>query len=165
MIEIFTDRVEITNPGIPLVDTWRFIDTAPKSRNEKLASLMRRFNICEERGSGIDRAIHEIEIHQLPAPKFIKGDDYTKVILYAPIPLSRMRVEDRVRACYQHTCLNYVSNIQTNNQSVRSRFNISKNNSSIASKIISESIEAGLIKPSDPDSDSKKFASYVPFWG
>lgn len=164
MIEIFEDRLEITNPGVPLVDINRFIDTAPKSRNEKLASLMRRLNICEERGSGVDRAINAIEIFQLPAPKFIKGDDYTRVIIYAPSSLTKMSSEDRIRACYQHTCLNYINNQPVNNQSVRKRFNISKNNVSFASKIISETIESGLIKPSDPDSASKKFASYIPYW-
>jgi predicted HTH transcriptional regulator len=164
MIEIFTDRIEITNPGIPLVDTNRFIDTAPKSRNEKLASLMRRLNICEERGSGIDRAINSIEVYQLPAPKFIRGDDYTRVIMYAPTSLTKMNNEDRIRACYQHTCLNYVNNQQVNNQSIRKRFNIAKNNVSFASKIISEALDAGLIKSSDPENASKKFASYVPYW-
>lgn len=164
MVEIFTDRIEITNPGIPLVDVNRFIDTAPKSRNESLASLMRRLNICEERGSGIDRAISAIEAYQLPAPKFIKGDDYTRVVLYAPTALTRMSIEDRIRACYQHTCLNYVNNQLVNNQSVRKRFKIAINNVSMASKIISETIESGLIKPSDPENSSKKFASYVPFW-
>lgn len=164
MIEIFSDRIEITNPGIPLVDTNRFIDTAPKSRNESLASLMRRINICEERGSGIDRAIEAIEEFQLPAPRFIRGDDYTRVILYAPITLTRMNNEDRIRACYQHTCLHYVNNQPVNNQSVRKRFNIDKNNVSFASKIIADTIEAGLIKASDPENISKKFASYVPYW-
>jgi ATP-dependent DNA helicase RecG len=164
MIEIFHDRIEITNPGIPLVDTNRFIDTAPKSRNEILAGLMRRLNICEERGSGIDRAIESIESFQLPAPKFIRGDDYTRIIMYAPISLTRMNNEDRIRACYQHTCLHYISNQLVNNQSVRKRFNISKNNVSFASKIISDTLEAGLIKSSDPDNASKKFASYIPFW-
>ncbi|MCK4340048.1 MAG: putative DNA binding domain-containing protein, partial [Candidatus Cloacimonetes bacterium] len=52
MIEIFDDRIEITNPGIPLIDVNRFIDSAPQSRNETLASFMRRVYICEERGSG-----------------------------------------------------------------------------------------------------------------
>ena len=164
MIEIFTDRIEITNPGIPLVDVNRFIDTAPKSRNESLASLMRRLHICEERGSGVDRAINAIEVYQLPAPKFIRGDDYTRVILYAPTTLTRMSIEDRIRACYQHTCLNYVNNQVVNNQSVRKRFKIAVNNVSMASKIISETIDAGLIKSSDPDNSSKKFASYIPFW-
>ena len=164
MIEIFADRIEITNPGTPLVDTNRFIDTAPKSRNEVLAGLMRRLNICEERGSGVDRAIAAIEMYQLPAPKFIRGSDYTRVILYAPMPLTRMNIEDRVRACYQHTCLCYVNHEQVNNQSVRKRFNIPKNNVSFASKIISDTIEAGLIKQTDPDNKSKKYISYVPFW-
>lgn len=164
MIEIFEDRLEITNPGVPLVDVNRFIDTAPKSRNEKLASLMRRLNICEERGSGVDRPINAIEVYQLPAPKFMKGDDYTRIILYAPTTLTKMSSDDRIRACYQHTCLNYVNNQPVNNQSVRKRFNISKNNVSFASKIISETIDSGLIKPSDPENASKKFASYIPFW-
>ena len=164
MIEIFDDRIEIMNPGAPLVDTDRFIDTAPKSRNESLASLMRRLNICEERGSGIDRAVASIEAYQLPAPKFIRGTDYTRVIMYAPTQLTRMNNEDRIRACYQHTCLHYVNNQPVNNQSVRKRFNISKNNVSFASKIIAETVDSGLIKSSDPDSASKKYASYVPFW-
>ncbi len=55
MVEIFDDRIEVTNPGLPLVDTLRFVDTSPRSRNESLASLMRRIGICEERGSGWDR--------------------------------------------------------------------------------------------------------------
>jgi ATP-dependent DNA helicase RecG len=164
MVEIFSDRIEITNPGIPLVDTNRFIDTAPKSRNESLASLMRRLNICEERGSGIDRAIDAIELFQLPAPKFIRGDDYTRIIMYAPTSLTRMNNEDRIRACYQHTCLHYVNNQPANNQSVRKRFNIPINNVSFASKIIAETVESGLIKPAIPASVSKKFASYIPFW-
>lgn len=164
LIEIFLDRIEITNPGVPLVDTNRFIDTAPKSRNEIMASLMRRLNICEERGSGVDRAIEAIEVFQLPAPKFLRGDDYTRVIMYAQIPLAKMSKDDRIRACYQHTCLNYVNNQIANNQSVRKRFNISKNNYPMASKIISETIDAGLIKPSDPENVSKKFATYVPYW-
>ncbi len=163
-IEIFTDRLEITNPGVPLVDINRFIDTAPKSRNEKLASLMRRLNICEERGSGIDRAIFAIEQFQLPAPKFVKGDDYTRVTIYAPQNLSKMNSEDRIRACYQHTCLNYVNNQKVNNQSVRRRFNIAHNNVSFASKIINDTLDSGFIKPSNPENVSKKYASYIPFW-
>ncbi len=38
MVEIFADRMEITNPGKPLVDTLRFIDCQPQSRNEALAA-------------------------------------------------------------------------------------------------------------------------------
>ena len=36
LVEIFQSRIEVTNPGIPLVDINRFIDNPPKSRNETL---------------------------------------------------------------------------------------------------------------------------------
>ena len=50
MVEIFDDRIEITSPGGPLVPPERFVDSMSNSRNESLAGLMRRFQICEERG-------------------------------------------------------------------------------------------------------------------
>jgi hypothetical protein len=46
MIEIYSDRVEISSPGEPLVPVERFID-GYQSRNERLADLMRRVGICE----------------------------------------------------------------------------------------------------------------------
>jgi len=156
--------LSITNPGAPLVDTNRFIDTAPKSRNESLASLLRRLNICEERGSGVDRAIDAIEAYQLPAPKFMKGDDYTRVIIFAPVPLSRMDSDDRIRACYQHCCLHHVNNQLVTNQTVRKRFDIPKNSHPMASRIVAETVESGLVKPANPESQSKKFANYIPYW-
>ncbi len=66
MIEIFSDRIEITSPGLPLITTVRFIDEY-QSRNESLASLMRELGICEEKGSGIDKVVASCELHQLPA--------------------------------------------------------------------------------------------------
>ena len=49
LIEIFLDRIEITNPGILLIPKDRLIDFPPKSRNEDLASMMRRMHFCEEK--------------------------------------------------------------------------------------------------------------------
>jgi len=164
LIEIFTDRIEITNPGRPLIDTMRFIDSAPKSRNESLASLLRRLGICEERGSGIDRAITSIELFQLPAPKFISGDDFTRVIIYAYQSLSQMDKDDKIRACYQHCCLKYVNNQEMSNQSLRTRFNISEKNYPMASRIITDTLEVGLIKSADSNNSSKKYATYIPIW-
>jgi predicted HTH transcriptional regulator len=59
MIEIFSDRMEITNPGEPPVKTEQFLDSPPRSRNEALASFMRRLGVCEERGSGVDKVVAE----------------------------------------------------------------------------------------------------------
>lgn len=163
MIEVFSDRLEITNPGKPLIDVLRFIDHAPISRNEKMASMMRRLKLCEERGSGIDRAIFQCELHQLPAPDFQKGDLYTKVTMMAPQPIRKMTKEDKIRACYQHCCLQYLSGNKMTNESFRGRLNISDKNYSIASRIISETVAHGLIKP-DESSRSRKFAQYLPQW-
>lgn len=163
MIEVFIDRLEITNPGKPLIDVLRFIDHAPISRNEKMASMMRRLKLCEERGSGIDRAIFQCELHQLPAPDFQKGNFYTRVTMMAPQPIRKMTKEDKIRACYQHCCLQYLSGNKMTNESFRGRLNISDKNYSIASRIISETVAHGLIKP-DESSRSRKFAQYLPQW-
>lgn len=82
-IEIFKDRIEISNPGNPIIDTLRLIDEMPRSRNEVLASYMKRMGICEERGSGIDKVINASEVWQLPAPKFISESNYFKATLFA----------------------------------------------------------------------------------
>jgi len=162
-VEIFSDRMEITNPGIPLIDTLRFIDEPPKSRNEALASLMRRMAVCEERGSGIDKVIFNIELFQLPAPDFRASTDSTIVVLYGPRNFSQMSREERIRACYQHACLQYVSNKQMTNSTLRSRLNIKESNYPIASKIIRDTVEAKLIK-SKTEKSAKRDAKYVPFW-
>lgn len=55
VVEVFKNRVEITNPGAPLVSVNRILDNPPRSRNEIMAKLMRRLGICEELGTGWDR--------------------------------------------------------------------------------------------------------------
>ncbi len=164
MVEIFKDRMEITNPGQPLINTLRFLDHNPTSRNEQLASFFRRVNFCEERGSGIDKVISSVESFQLPAPNFIGGDNYLRVILYGYKALRSMTKQDRNRACYQHCCLKYVNGDFATNKSLRERFEVPEQNYSIVSRIIADAVKEGLIKLYDTESKSKKHASYVPFW-
>ena len=163
MVEIFDDRIEITNPGEPLVDTQRFVDTPPKSRNETLASMMRRFRICEERGSGIDKVIAQIEIYQLPAPLFEVPEGFTRVVLFAHKPLIAMDKAERVRVCYLHACLKYVSREFLTNASLRERFGVEEKNKAAVSRYIREAVDAGVIKPFDEDA-ARKLMKYVPFW-
>jgi len=163
MIEIFTDRIEFTNPGKPLIQTNRFIDEF-QSRNETLAAFMRRIGICEEKGSGIDKVVHFAEHYQLPAPDFQTKEKHTTAILYSYMDLNDMDKKDKIRAAYQHACLCHVSNEKMTNQSLRERFNIEDKNSSIASRIIKDALEAKLIKDDDPDNKSRKYAKYVPYW-
>lgn len=140
------------------------MDEPPRSRNDALAALMRRMNMCEERGSGIDKVVFAIELYQLPAPNFVLKSESMVVTLYAYQALREMDKDSRVRACYQHACLKYVSNEQLTNTSLRKRFEIEDSNSAQASRIISEAVAEKFIKPSDPDSKSRKHTKYLPFW-
>ncbi len=162
-IEIFIDRIEITNPGIPIITTLRFIDEY-QSRNEKLASFMRRIRICEERGVGIDKVIDAVEKNKLPAPDFLVMEKHTKVILYAHKNFKEMSKNDKIRACYQHCVLKYISSQKMTNQSLRERFKIDARNSATVSRIIDATFKKELIKLDDPESSSRKFAKYIPIW-
>ena len=163
MVEIFDDRLEITNPGVPLVDTQRFVDSPPRSRNESLASLMRRIGICEERGSGWDKVVLQSEVYQLPAPLAEVADDHTRVVLFAPRPLSSMDRAERVRAVYLHACLQYVNRKYLTNTTVRQRFGVEARNSAQASRLIAEAVKEGAIAPDDPTA-APKLMRYVPWW-
>ncbi|RYH50934.1 MAG: transcriptional regulator [Alcaligenaceae bacterium] len=163
MVEIFANRVEITNPGAPLMDTNRFIDTPPSSRNEELASLMRRIGICEERGSGWDKVVHETEFYQLPAPTAEITGDNTRVVMFAHRPLADMDKGDRIHACYLHACLKYVMRDSLTNASLRVRFGVEERNKAAVSRYIKEAVEAGMIKAYDADA-ARNQMRYVPFW-
>lgn len=163
MIEVFSDRMEITNPGEPLVKTERFLDSPPRSRNEALASFMRRLGVCEERGSGVDKVVAETEKHQLPAPVFETIDGFTRAILFTHRPLRAMDRADRTRICYLHACLRYVERDPMTNSTLRARLGISEPNKAMASRIISDAIKDGRVKPEDPQ-QGRKYAKYIPFW-
>jgi len=164
LVELFEDRLEVSNPGKPLIDTLRFIDEPPRSRNEALAAFMRRLSICEERGSGIDKVVRSAEVFQLPGPDFRVSQDHMVAVLYAHKSLREMDRDDKIRACYQHAALRCVSNDVMTNSSLRERFGIEQQNYSIASRIIADAVDAGLIRRYDPESKSRKHARYVPFW-
>lgn len=163
MVEIFTDRMEITNPGLPLVKTDRFLDSPPKSRNEALASFMRRIGVCEERGSGVDKVVFQTEYYQLPAPLFETTGEHTRAVLFAHREFREMDKEDRIRACYLHACLRNVQRDFMTNTTLRERFGIEDKNSATASRIIKETIHAGLIRCHDETAGSKA-RKYLPWW-
>jgi predicted HTH transcriptional regulator len=163
LIELFDDRLEISNPGVPLVDTTRLLDTPPRSRNEAVASMMRRMNVCEERGTGVDKVVGSCELYQLPAPQFEAADGFTRSTLFATRALTRMEPAERIRAVYWHACLRHVNGQHTNNASVRQRFAIADTNSAIASRLLKEAEAAGAIRIFDPDA-ALKLRRYVPRW-
>ena len=163
MVEIFDDRLEITNPGVPLVEPERFIDSPPQSRNERLARMMRQMGICEERGSGWDKITSVIEFNQLPPPLVEVTEVHTRVVLFAARPLASMEKDDRIRAVYQHASLRWVNRQPMTNATVRERFGIAQRNSAQASRLIREALDARLIMAHDPTAGPRSIR-YVPFW-
>lgn len=164
MVEVFSRRMEISNPGTPLISPDRFIDHPPRSRNEKMASMMRRVNICEERGSGIDRAIDGIEFFQLPAPEFLADQDFMRITLFGHQNLGEMGKADKIRACYQHCCLRWVCRDYMTNATLRKRLGIDDQNYPMASRIIKDTMDQGIIRLYDPDNKSNRTRKYIPFW-
>lgn len=163
VVEIYDNRMEISNPGKPFISPDRFIDEY-QSRNERLADLMRRVGICEEKGSGVDKVIHAAEQFQLPAPDFRVGERHTSVVLFAHRDFEDMDRNDRVRACYQHCCLRFVMNEKMTNQSLRERFKLSEKKAEAVSRTIRDTLAAEKIKLADPEQASLRYRNYIPFW-
>lgn len=163
IIEIFKNRVEITNPGAPLVSVIRIVDNPPRSRNEMMANLMRRLGICEELGTGWDRVVACCEEYLLPAPQIDIYDENMRVTISAPVPYKKMTHEERLWTCYLHVCLKYVNREKATNSTLRARLGLASTASASVSRLISLAIEHDYIKPLDKNT-APKYMSYVPFW-
>ena len=156
VIEIFSNRIEITNPGIPLVDIYRIVDNPPKSRNEKLASLMRRLRMCEELGTGWDKIIISCELQQLPTPHIDIYEENTKVDFFDLSP------QDKLWACYMHSCIKYIQGEFLTNSSLRIRFGLEEKSSASISRLIKEACENKLIKKLEET--APRHTKYIPGW-
>jgi len=163
MVEIFASRIEITNPGSPLIDTMRILDNPPRSRNEKLASLMRRLHICEEAGTGWDKMVLACEYAQLPAPRMTTYANDTRVTLYSTIKYTDLSLEDRIWACYLHACILFLQGEQMSNASLRERFGLATSSSASISRLIKDTVQQNLIKPADPNT-APRYMRYIPIW-
>lgn len=163
VIEIFDNRIEVTNPGTPLVDVLRIIDNPPKSRNEKLASLMRRLKMCEELGRGWDRMVLACEAQFLPAPRIEVFQENTKVTLFSEIAFSNIPTEDKLWSCYLHACLMYIQGDTLTNKSLRDRFGVKESSAGSISRLIKMAVTERQIKALDPDT-AKRYMRYIPEW-
>lgn len=166
MIEIYDNRIEISNPGklLPSKTVDRLIGTTPQSRNDALASAFRRYNICEERGSGFQKSVAAIELYGLPPLRFEELANSFRVTIYAPRNFAELSPQERVEAAYQHSVLKYYSSSSMSNTSLRERFNVSERYRSQVSIVIREALSQQKIKPKDPNNSSTKFVEYIPIW-
>lgn len=162
VVEIFDNRIEITNPGVPLVDIARIVDNPPKSRNEKLASLMRKLRMCEELGTGWDKIIIFCELQQLPAPHINIYEENTKVTLFSKTDFFDLAQQDKLWACYMHACVKYIQGEFLTNSSLRERFGLADSSSASISRLIKDACGKNYIKKLEDT--APKHSKYIPIW-
>ncbi len=124
---------------------------------------MRSLGLCEERGGGLDKTLLEIERQHLPAPEFVSSENSMRVILFGPRPFNAMTKSEKVRACFYHCVLRWLTHDYMSNSSLRDRFSLSQDDYQAASAVIAEAIRLGRIAPADPN-QGKRNARYIPYW-
>lgn len=165
MIDLYADRITITSPGtlLPGKKPDRLVGATPESRNEKLASAFRRYRICEERGTGFQKVLQQIELFGLPPLQITPHDNAFSVTLYAPRAFADMGTAERIEACYQHAQLQYLSSQTLTNTTLRRRFQLHDKQRNSITNLIADAVAAGRIKRKDASSGNK-FAEYIPYW-
>lgn len=81
------------------------------------------------------------------------------------MPLTIEIFTNRLTFTNPGACLLYEDGLSINNQIVRERFNLNTKQSVMASRILSDTLESGLIKMKNPETESKRYTSYIPFYG
>ena len=110
----------------------------------------------------MDKTVFNIELYQLPPLRFQVQENRTTVTVYSYRKFAEIDKAERIRACYQHACLKYVSNEKMNNQSLRARLGIEDKNYPMASRIIKDTLEAKLIKEESQEGVYRH--NYIPYW-
>jgi len=85
----------------------------------------------------------------------------TVITLYKLKKFSDLDRGEKMRACYQHACLMYAIGKKMTNASLRERFGIGDDYVAQTSRLIRDSVNAKLIKPSDDDPNRRL---YIPAW-
>lgn len=162
-IELYEDRMEVTNPGEPLFDPRRFPeDTRP--RNLSLALMMRELKMCEARGSGVQRALEANESTGAADPRFQAGDGLTKAVLIGKHDFMTMSASERNWAVFMHACRMWSGRRPITNASFRQRYGLAIGRSSLVSLHIQQTMDEGLVAPMDAESSSRRYARYIPFY-
>lgn len=162
VVEIYADRIEVTNPGNSLIEVDRIIDER-RSRNESLGAAMRTLGICEERGGGIDKAIIDIEERFLPAPEFTASENSMRVVIFGPKKFEQLSKADKIWSCFCHCVVRWIRHDYMSNTTLRDRFSLAKDDYQAVSDVIANARQAGRIVPAESD-QGKRNAKYVPYW-
>ena len=74
-----------------------------------------------------------------------------------------MTNEQKLWACYLHTCLLAMKNQSATNATLRDRFGLGSKSASSVSRLLRDAVTQGLIKLKD-DAVGTKAKRYVPYW-
>ena len=101
MIEVFSDRIIISSPGLPpaplTIQKLRIGKYRPCSRNPILAQCLSYFHRIEERGSGFRRMREQMIDHGLDKPRLATDTGYFQVIFPGPGEnIKRLRVPSNI---------------------------------------------------------------------
>ena len=95
MVELYNDRLEITNPGGLLPIVAKNFGHMSKSRNPKVFDLFTRMDLVEKVGSGIPRMADLMSKAGLPAPVY-RTEGFFSIVLYKNQPTSSKNVGENV---------------------------------------------------------------------
>ena len=162
-VSIHPKCVEISNPGLPLIEFDRFINFN-SARNNTLLLIMIKFKFSEYRSTGIDKVLIDVEKYEYPPIEYVRGPHSTIIRLYGKKSFDDMEFEEKIQACFQHCALQRARITHMTNHSLRARFGLPESKSDVVSRIINKAMDKNLIKQLDPDLKSRKNAKYKPYW-
>ncbi|NGM18197.1 transcriptional regulator [Eggerthellaceae bacterium zg-893] len=166
LVRMYDNRIEFSNPGPSLIPVDRVLNAQPKTRNNELVGLLRQMDLCEEGGTGWDRAVAACENRHMPAPRMVSSEELgTVVTLFSGNAFERMSKRERLDALYWHACLMYAQSDSMSNRSLRKRFGLDdeRKNTLAISRLIREACNQEIVKEEDENAGTK-FKRYIPFW-
>ena len=163
LIEIFSNRVEFSNPSRSVLDSDHVIEMIPSADNEKLALFMHRIGIGDERGSGFDKIMEATERTHSPSPLVESEIGFVRVTVFRGQGFAKEDQASLLRDLYYHAVLSYVNRSPMTNASLRKRWGLDAQSSVKVARLIRSALSLGRIKPVDP-SAAKKSMQYLPYW-
>ena len=157
-------------PGAPVcfqnISYIRIGSATPKltdypDRFQQLIERLRPYRWESEVAQAYADADEVLTLLDYPPPLFQPEDSAMRVVLYGPRTFAEMTPDERVRACYFHAVLKFLSGGKMKNATLCARLGIAARNASQATHVINKTLALGLIRAADADHPR---AGYVPHW-
>jgi predicted HTH transcriptional regulator len=163
IIEIFSNRIEVTNAGGFMVKPVRVVDDQPNARNRAIVDAMRRLGICRGTGEGWDEIAKNCEEYKVPAPRINADGDEVRITLFQKKDFLVLSQDERINTAYMHCVYKNMNGEVMTVDSLRDRFNLEKAATARITKLIKATVAENLIKCLDKNVEPLK-AKYIPFW-